>query len=466
MRDEDHCMKPVATSLIAWTVCGSVFLGIALPGMVLGRALEDHGSIPDPVAIWASSPLEIVIAFPRPAPARLADSLVGRTIPYFQATTPSAAGSVSALPIGSIRIAGARLIDDGRTAVVATDPHSSPAAYRLDLAPTGKTAVIREYSLTGVEAAWYPAQENADSEPTWKGWWPDLDVEETRRLTRGSAPHEKCLALLDKPGRLVVSTLVKLPAGKVTVRLEASGAISDATLGDEPSRDQAEAKADPDQPGNGTFSVRSQGEPLYLTFAAETGRAGRPLSIRAGYESDATGSHRKLERERLFVPWAPFAASQAPEPAGHETPSLTGGDARRGEALFFGEQARCSQCHAIGGRGGKSGPGLAEAGRKGRDQIYRSIAAPSAEIAPDYMTYTVASKDGQVMAGVVRAVGAETIQVTDTSAKTTTIARSEIEQIRPSGTSIMPVGLAAVLGESNMRDLVAFLTTLQSVRGH
>jgi putative heme-binding domain-containing protein len=443
-------MKSVAKSLITWTVCGSVFLRIALSGMVAGLAVDEQQSIPDPAAIWASSPLDITIAFPRPVTARVADALVGRTIPYFQTKPP-------APPVGSIRIAGARLIDAGRTVVVATDPHSSPAVYRLDLAPTGKTRMIREYSLTGVEAAWYPAQENADGEPTWKGWWPDVSVEETRRLTRGSAPHERDLALLDKPGRLVVSTLIKLPAGKITLHLEASGAVSEAMLGDEASRGQAEAGADPVQGGNATFSVRSQGEPLYLTFAVETGQAGRPLAIRAEYESDATGSLKKLERDRLFVPWAPFGANPPPEPASQETPSLTGGDARRGEAIFFGEQARCSQCHTIGGRGGKSGPDLTEVGRKGRDQVYRGIAAPSAEIAPDYMTYTVAMKDGRVMAGVVRAVGPDTIQVTDTSAKTTTIARSEIDQIRPSGNSIMPVGLAATIGPSSLSDLIAFL---------
>jgi putative heme-binding domain-containing protein len=120
----------------------------------------------------------------------------------------------------------------------------------------------------------------------------------------------------------------------------------------------------------------------------------------------------------------------------------------------------------MGGRGGRSGPDLTEVGRKGIDQVCRSIAAPSAEIAPDYMTYTVATKDGRVMAGLVRAQGAEAIQVTDTNAKTTTIARADIEQIRPSGTSIMPVGLAAVLGESKMRDLLAYLTRLESALGH
>ena len=74
-----------------------------------------------------------------------------------------------------------------------------------------------------------------------------------------------------------MSTLIKLPAGNVSLRLEASGAISDATLGDEPTIEDAEPAADPGRPGNATFAVRSQGEPLYLTFAVQTGQAGRTL---------------------------------------------------------------------------------------------------------------------------------------------------------------------------------------------
>ena len=32
------------------------------------------------------------------------------------------------------------------------------------------------------------SKDDAGAEPAWKGWWPDLDVDATRRLTRGSAP--------------------------------------------------------------------------------------------------------------------------------------------------------------------------------------------------------------------------------------------------------------------------------------
>jgi putative heme-binding domain-containing protein len=136
---------------------------------------------------------------------------------------------------------------------------------------------------------------------------------------------------------------------------------------------------------------------------------------------------------------------------------LSGGDWRRGEAVFFGEEAKCSSCHKVRGKGGDVGPDLGD--RAGRDpaELYRDIADPSAVIKPEYMPYTVALKDGQVAVGVVRAEGADAIRVLDTNGKATIIKRSEIEELRPSGTSIMPVGLAGALGEARMRDLLTFL---------
>jgi putative heme-binding domain-containing protein len=140
-------------------------------------------------------------------------------------------------------------------------------------------------------------------------------------------------------------------------------------------------------------------------------------------------------------------------------PDLSGGDPDRGRAIFLGDQARCSQCHAFRGQGGKAGPDLTEIGRKSRAEIYRAIAVPSAAIEPDYTSYTVATRDGQVVAGVVRAEGADAIRVVDTSARATIVSRNQIREIRPSATSIMPAGLAAALGDSSVRDLIAYLTS-------
>jgi putative heme-binding domain-containing protein len=430
--------------------------------VIQGQAGEDEKSIPSPVAIWPSGPLELVAAFPVPVSVTLANSLVGRTIPYFDATKPGGTSKQSTAPLGSIRIAGARLADDRRTLILVTDPHPWPAIYQLVLGQASQKAPVVEYDLTGVDVAWFSADDNAEAEPRWKGWWPDLDAEVSRRLTRGSSAHERASSLLEKPGRLVVSTLLKLPAGSRTLRIQSSGPISDAMLGDE----QPARNSDPDDSKEGVteFSFRSAGEPLFLTFTVGTGRAGKPLSIRASYKAAARDSFKRIERNHQFVPWAPLSTPQSSSAAATETPDLAGGDPKRGAELFFGETSKCSQCHAIGHRGGNSGPDLTEIGRKGRDHIYRSIAAPSAEIAPDYMPYTIASRDGRVFVGVVRADSPETIRVTDTNAKTITLARAEIDQIRPSGTSIMPVGLAATLGESNLRHLMAYLITLRTAQ--
>jgi putative heme-binding domain-containing protein len=71
--------------------------------------------------------------------------------------------------------------------------------------------------------------------------------------------------------------------------------------------------------------------------------------------------------------------------------------------------------------------------------------------------YTVSARDGRVVAGLVRAEGPDAIRVTDINAMTTTLRRDEIDQIRPSSTSIMPVGLAAAIGPDGLRDLMAYL---------
>ena len=161
-----------------------------------------------------------------------------------------------------------------------------------------------------------------------------------------------------------------------------------------------------------------------------------------------------------MLPWVPITLDSATA-APLVVPDLAGGDPARGQTLFFGDQARCSQCHIFRGQGGKVGPDLTDIGVKGRAEIYRSIAAPSAAIEPAYTSYTVATKDGQVVVGVVRAEGIETIKVTDTNARATIIPRKQIEQIRPSATSVMPVGLTGALGTDAIRDLIAYLSSTQ-----
>jgi putative heme-binding domain-containing protein len=412
-----------------------------------------------PVAIWPSGPLEVVVAFAQPVDATVERNLIGRNIPYFVFGEPDR-DRKSNQPAGTIRIAGARLTDDRRTLVLATDPHPRVARYQLPSSPVERSTVSppesheETYDLSGVELIWSPG-EDPEEESRRSTWWPVLDFESARRQTKGSTRHDAFEALLAKPGRLIVNTLVRLPAGNGTLHLEASGMIEEAMFGD----NQAEAAA-PDGPGGRhkvDLPVTSNGEPLFLTFGVKTGASARPFSLGVSYQPSGARASHAIPREQLLIPWAPVPAAP-PNAAPLVVPNLAGGDPVLGQKLFSGDQARCSQCHTFRGQGGKAGPDLTEIGKKGRAEIYRSIAAPSAAIDPDYVTYTVATKDGQVVAGIVRAEDAEKIRVTDTLAHSILLARSQIQEIRPSANSIMPTGLSAVLGDSAVRDLIAFLS--------
>lgn len=434
----------------------ALVLGLAAAARARGAAPANAEAPSRPVAVWPPGPLEVIAAFEQPVAPAAAQSMVGRTIAYEDTPTdrPAAPG-----PAGRLRIVGARLRDDGRTLLLATDPHPRPARYLLPLpgdrpGSESKTNAAVPYDLSGAEAVWSEG-DLPGGEPRWSGWWPSLDLDATRKLTLGSRPHETGWALLAGSGRLVLSSWVRLPAGKATVRIESTGPIEEALLGDAQAAGQA---AGTDNRFRAELTAESRGEPLFFTSTVRTGAGNRPFWFKATYRMAGETADRPLDRDRLLLPWAP-TSSGAATAAPLAIPDLSGGDPARGRTLFRGDQSRCSQCHLFRGEGGQVGPDLTEIATKGRAEIYRSIAAPSAAIAPDYTTYTVATKDGQVLSGVVRADGPDAIRVTDTNAKSTTVRRDQVQEIRPSATSIMPPGLAAALGDSAVRDLIAYLTS-------
>jgi putative heme-binding domain-containing protein len=425
---------------------------------------------PHPVVAWPAGPFEVRVAFDGPLDGGVAKACVGRVIPFEEEESvieqakakakkkPRPSRQVSSLVRrGQLRIAGARLADDGRTLSLITDPQPRVATYSLHLTgirapgqPSPGESIDLMYGLGGVEVTWF--RERQESAPAWSGWWPDLDPGIVRQLTRGSLMHEQSLALMSRPGRIVLSALFVLPTGRSVVRLVSNGGIQ-AVIGGE----TAAAVNLPDGGQKVEHPVNSTGEPIDLTVTLRTGAGQQPTTFRASYSRQENPKDIRLAHERLIVPWAstnPPAPSEPPLlPAG-----MAGGDPARGEAIFFGEQARCSACHSVGGKGGDVGPELGHQFERPSAEVYRDIADPGVWINPEYVAYTVSLKDGRVLVGVVRAEGADAIRVTDTDAKVTIIPRSAIEELRPSSASIMPVGVVGALGDGPMRDLLAFLT--------
>ncbi len=430
-------------------------------GLVHVHARSTDALEVSPVAVWPAGPIDVVAAFDRAVDPAAAAALVGRTIPYFDLDAGPIDRSAPR-PLGTLRIAGARLTDGDRTLILATDPHPRMARYVLPLLPqkpdkptTSIVTTPPAYDLGGVEVTWSPEGDHPDDHSRWSGWWPLLDLEVTRRLTQGSKPHETGLAFLAKPGSLVLNTLVRLPRGRMTVVFEASQPVEEVALGESLAEHAATAlTANADRM---VLNVASEGIPLFLTITCRTGSNDRPFLLTATYRATDEKTEHRFARDQLLVPWAPVPLPATAAPL--VVPDLSGGDPARGQTIFSGEQGRCAQCHAFGAQGAKVGPDLTQIAKKGRAEIYRAIAEPSASIEPEYTSYSVATKAGQVVVGIVRAEDAGAIRVTDTSAHAVMIPRGEIDQIRPSANSIMPIGLTGVLGPAALRDLIAFLTS-------
>ena len=78
-----------------------------------------------------------------------------------------------------------------------------------------------------------------------------------------------------------------------------------------------------------------------------------------------------------------------------EAPDLT-----LGRAVFA---KTCQQCHTLFGAGGKVGPDLTGSNRADLDYVLSNVLDPSALIGKDYLAHVVATTDGRVLTGIVRA---------------------------------------------------------------
>ena len=138
---------------------------------------------------------------------------------------------------------------------------------------------------------------------------------------------------------------------------------------------------------------------------------------------------------------------------------LAGADPGRGRAVF--NQA-CAACHTLYGHGGQVGPDLTGAGRDNLDYLLENIVDPSAVVSADFRMTVAALKDGRTLNGLVAARTGRTLTL-KTMTEVVTVERSEIESLQESTLSLMPEGLLEALGETDGRNLIAYLMTRSQV---
>jgi putative membrane-bound dehydrogenase-like protein len=156
------------------------------------------------------------------------------------------------------------------------------------------------------------------------------------------------------------------------------------------------------------------------------------------------------------------AAQQQSARLAELVPLLSQGDPAEGRAVFFGQKAACTTCHAIESQGGHVGPDLSHIGaiRSGRD-LLEAIVLPSASFARGFEPYTIATHDGRTYTGVIVRESSALIELVTADRSIVRLPRPAIDLMDRSPVSIMPKGLDAQLTRQELADLIAFLRGLR-----
>jgi putative heme-binding domain-containing protein len=130
------------------------------------------------------------------------------------------------------------------------------------------------------------------------------------------------------------------------------------------------------------------------------------------------------------------------------------GDPHAGQQVF---KNLCAQCHTIYGQGGKVGPDITSNGRASFEQLLSNVFDPSLVIGPDYQVFTVVTKDGRNLTGLMVENNEQRIVVRMAGESDETVPRNNVEYTRRSKLSMMPEGVEAIFSKKDLADLFAFL---------
>jgi putative heme-binding domain-containing protein len=96
-----------------------------------------------------------------------------------------------------------------------------------------------------------------------------------------------------------------------------------------------------------------------------------------------------------------------------------------------------------------------------REAMYVSILSPSAGISHNYEAYSARNTDGEVVTGLLVSKTESGVTLKDAKGIERTIPASELEEFLKMEKSLMPENLQETMSESDLVDIVEYLTTLR-----
>jgi putative heme-binding domain-containing protein len=125
----------------------------------------------------------------------------------------------------------------------------------------------------------------------------------------------------------------------------------------------------------------------------------------------------------------------------------------------------CVQCHRIADLGVNVAPDISDSRVKKPEQLLADILDPNRAIDNNYFSYSIVDTDGGVHTGVISAETATSITLRQPEGKELTLLRRNIEELKSSGVSLMPVGLEQKITVQEMADLISFIKNWRYLDG-
>jgi quinoprotein glucose dehydrogenase len=201
--------------------------------------------------------------------------------------------------------------------------------------------------------------------------------------------------------------------------------------------------------------------PKLLTAALERLAAGK---VAPGAQVELIEAVEKSSDAGVTARWQKLQATWAAgrNPLAPYSFALAGGDPERGARTFFGNPViPCARCHLVNGDGGEAGPDLSTIGReKAAEYLLESVIRPSAHIAQGFDIVSFTLQNGETETGSVTSESAGEIVVKRADGSTVKLNPAQVKQ-RTAAPSSMPEIYAQVLSRAELRDLVAYMRSLQ-----
>jgi putative heme-binding domain-containing protein len=116
----------------------------------------------------------------------------------------------------------------------------------------------------------------------------------------------------------------------------------------------------------------------------------------------------------------------------------------------------CAACHRLNNTGLAVGPDVSDSRDQTFEKLLVAVLDPNRSIDANYFRYLVRTEDGRILEGLLRDVNSQTVTIANQTGSAV-VDRSQIEELKSSGMSLMPEGFEAQIGPDEMNALLWYI---------